>query len=90
MQSTLLLQFKNSFFSRDLELLQVGFAFSSANVTSLNTEQSLTYVVFYHRAVEVGRKLWRSSSSTPLPRQSLLKQITPECVQVDFAERNTP
>lgn len=30
MQSTLLLLFKNSFFSRDLELLQVGFAFSSA------------------------------------------------------------
>lgn len=51
MQLALLLQFKNSFVSREPELpycsvRQVDFVFSFANFTSLNTEPNPTYVGF--------------------------------------------
>lgn len=49
MQFTLLLQCKNSLFSRELELpyccvQHVDFVFSFANFTGLNTERNPTYV----------------------------------------------
>lgn len=37
-----------------------------------------------HRIVRDGKKLWRSSSLSPLPRQGLLKQVTQENIQEGF------